>query len=156
MGLSLKNKFTLITIVLFLIIVSCRNENKELTKEEKTECKTQKPVVNPNGSSELALLMRKMLHSSDSIKQVIKQGGLPETFPDEFLRIHTAKPTDSETKKASFDGFATYYLNTLKTLYSSPKSEVSKNYNAVIDACLSCHSEHCPGPVKAIGKLKID
>lgn len=114
--------------------------------------------MNPNGDSELALLMRDMMHSSENMKAMIKEGKLPDTFPEAFMKIHTAKPTDSDTKKASFDAFADNYLNNLHTLYNSPKDkhELTQNYNAVVNACVSCHTEHCPGPLKAINKLRIE
>lgn len=130
---------------------SDKSQNEQSDKKE--EC--AKPL-NPNGDSELALLMRKMMHTSESLKEMIKQGNLPKEFPEEFMKIHTAQPTDSETKKASFDGFASNYINNMKILFESPKEELTKNYNAVITACVSCHSEHCPGPLKAINKLKIN
>ncbi|MCW3083157.1 MAG: hypothetical protein JWP12_523 [Bacteroidetes bacterium] len=113
--------------------------------------------MNPNGDSELALLMRDMMHSSENMKAMIREGKLPDTFPEAFMKIHTAKPTDSDTKKASFDAFADNYLNNLHALYNSPKDkhELTQNYNAVVNACVSCHTEHCPGPLKAINKLRI-
>lgn len=158
MALFLKNKFVVITVLMFfvLVLVQCSNSEKQSSEKIKTDSAscTKKPL-NPNGDSELALLMREMKSSSESLKEKIKQGGLPEKFPEEFFKIHTAKPTDSETKKASFDGFADSYLNNLQTLFHSPKEDLTKNYNAVITACANCHSEHCPGPLKAINKLKI-
>jgi hypothetical protein len=158
MVLFLKNKIVVITSLMFvvLILVQCSNSGKqssETAKADNASC-TKKPL-NPNGDSELALLMRNMKSSSESLREKIKQGNLPEKFPEEFLKIHTAKPTDSETKKASFDGFADNYLSNLQVLYHSPKEDLTKNYNAVITACANCHSEHCPGPLKAINKLKI-
>ncbi len=159
MALLLKNKFfVIITLLCFVVLLSqCSNKDKNLSKEttqkDTATCSSKK--INPNGDSELALLMRKMLQSSASLKEMIKQGKLPDKFPEEFLKIHTAKPTDSETKKASFDGFAANYLDNLNTLYHSPKEELTQNYNAVINSCVSCHSEHCPGPIKAIKKLTI-
>ena len=101
------------------------------------------------------MLMRNMLQQSDSIKKIIIEGGLPDKFPDAFSKIHTAEPTDSETKRESFDGFATNYLNALKLVYNSPREKITENYNSLVNACLSCHAEHCPGPVKVIRKLKI-
>ena len=158
MALFLKNKFVVITVLMFfvLILAQCSNSEKQSSEKIKVDSAscTKKPL-NPNGDSELALLMREMKSSSESLREKIKQGNLPEKFPEEFLKIHTAKPTDSETKKASFDGFADSYLNNLQTLFHSPKEDLTKNYNAVITACANCHSEHCPGPLKAINKLKI-
>jgi len=141
---------------IILLLANCSNNEpkQESTKTDSSNCAKPKPL-NPNGDSELALLMRKMMHTSESLKEMVKQGNLPKEFPEEFLTIHTAKPTDSETKKASFDGFASSYVSNMKTLYASPKDELTKNYNAVVTACVNCHSEHCPGPLKAINKLKI-
>lgn len=159
MALSLKNKlFVFASLFFFVILLEQCSSNNEKTSagvitKDSASC-SAKPL-NPNGDSELALLMRKMLHSSESLKEMIKQGNLPKEFPEEFLKIHSAQPTDSETKKASFDGFANNYISNLNTLYKSPKEELTKNYNAVIAACASCHSEHCPGPLRAINKLKI-
>ena len=157
---SLKNKFSLLLLfgVSVFFLAQCaqeKDENKKAAevKTDTTSC-TKKPV-NPTGDSELALLMRDMLHSSESLKEMVKQGKLPEKFPEVFLKIHTAKPTDSATKHDSFDAFATNYIDNLQLLYKSPSKDLSKNYNAVINSCLSCHEEHCPGPIKTINKLKI-
>ena len=87
--------------------------------------------------------------------KVIKSGGLPTKFPDSFLKIHTAKPTTSNTKPASFDNFATDYINAVKVLYSSPKEDAKRNYNLVVQKCESCHQISCPGPLKKINALKI-
>lgn len=158
MALSLKNKISVCTTALLaLLLFNCsRNEEvkKEVVKTDTATCK--KPSVNPNGDSELALLMREMLHNSESLKEMIKNGNLPDKFPEAFLKIHTAKPTDSETKKESFNAFADNYLSNLKTFYGSSKDNMRSNYNAVINACVSCHTEHCPGPLRAINKLKIE
>jgi hypothetical protein len=159
MVLFLKNKFVVIIFLLFIVSILSQcssnsgkqaNENADLAG---ASC-TKKPL-NPNGDSELALLMRAMRSSAESLKEKIKQGNLPDKFPEEFLKIHTAKPTDSDTKKESFDGFATNYINNLQALYHSPQEDLIKNYNAVITACENCHSDQCPGPLEAIKKLKI-
>jgi cytochrome c556 len=160
MALSLKSKFS-ITTVLVVFALSLANCDGGAKKEEAEKAEADsiascaKPV-NPNGDSELALLMRDMMHSASNLREMVKQGNLPDKFPEEFLKIHTAQPTDSETKKASFEDFADNYISNLQALYNSPKQDLTKNYNAVVNACASCHSQHCPGPLKAINKLKIE
>jgi len=154
----LKNKLSVTLFLIFTVffLMECSISEKKTddkAKKNSSECAT-KPL-NPNGDSELALLMRDMMASSQSLKEKIKQGNLPDKFPEEFLKIHTALPTDSETKKESFDGFANNYISNLQVLFNSPKEELLRNYNAVVSACASCHSQHCPGPLKAINKLKI-
>jgi cytochrome c556 len=158
--LSLRNKFSVsfTLVICALILANCSGEAK---KEEVEKAKTDsiascaKPV-NPNGDSELSLLMREMMSSASNLKEMVKQGNVPKEFPEAFLKIHTAQPTDSETKKASFNDFADNYISNLHALYNSPKEDLTKNYNAVVNACASCHSQHCPGPLKAINKLKIE
>lgn len=160
MALSLNKFFIIISFVcIALFLVQCKqsgdkNVEAVLAEKDSASCTATKSL-NPNGDSELSVLMRNMVHSSESLKELIKQGKLPDQFPEEFLKIHTAKPTDSNTKKASFDGFASLYVSNMQTLFKSPKEELTTNYNAVISTCVSCHTEHCPGPLKKIKQLSI-
>lgn len=160
MVLSLKNKFSVAALLVcgVILLSRCSNEadQKAIEKAKADSLASCVKPVNPNGDSELSVLMREMMTSAQSMKELVKQGSLPEQFPEAFLKIHTAKPTDSETKKESFDGFADNYISNLQTLYKSPKEELTNNYNAVINACVNCHQQHCPGPLKAINKLKIN
>lgn len=158
MALSSKNKFLFLSASAWLLFAfhACNNEgNAVQTNKQAAECKAPAEGINPNGSSELAQLMREMQASAEAARQIVEAGGVPENLPTAFSKIHTAQPTDSEMKKESFDAFATHYLNRLELLYKSPKEEARQNYNAVIEACLSCHYDHCPGPIKAIHKLKL-
>ena len=155
---SLKSKLIVLSTLFLLVLYTNCTEDTSAKKSQaidSTAC-SETPQLNPNGDSELAILMRKMMLRSESLKEMVKKGTLPKEFPEEFIKIHTAQPTDSETKKASFDGFATNYLSNMKILFASPIEERIKNYNAVINACVTCHSEHCPGPLKVINKLKIE
>lgn len=158
MALSSKNSFLFLAAVALLLCVlyACNDETQAAAPDkEAAACGAPKAGLNPNGSSELAQLMREMQTSAESAKQIVLSGGTPKDFPTAFTKIHTAEPTDNETKKESFDAFATHYLNRLDLLYKSSKEDAPKNYNAVVEACLSCHYDHCPGPIKAINKLKL-
>ena len=160
MALSLKNRSVLsgLLVCFALLLVQCSNDAEKKAAEKATadSLASCTKSLNPNGDSELAVLMREMMNSSQNLKEMIKQGNLPDKFPEAFMKIHTAKPTDADTKKESFDAFASNYISNLQTLYASPKEDLTKNYNAVITACVSCHQQHCPGPIRAINKLKIE
>ncbi|MBL4658627.1 MAG: hypothetical protein JKX73_11545 [Flavobacteriales bacterium] len=47
----------------------------------------------------------------------------------------------------------------LKELHQLSQSETKENalisFNAVVDACVTCHESYCPGPVARIRKLRI-
>lgn len=159
MGLSLKNKFSLFSAIIVgaVLLMQCeQNAEKtaEAEKKDTTACVTKKPL-NPNGDSELALLMRSMYDSAASVKELIKQGKLPDKFPEAFLKIHTATPTDSTVRTVEFTAFANDYINGLNTLHSSPKEKLLSNYNMLVQKCVNCHQAVCPGPIQRINKLKL-
>lgn len=129
----------------------CRNQ----INEEKIAC-VKPDSINPNGSSELSLLMRQMHDRAAEMKQLVEQGKQLGSFPEEFKNLNTAVPTDSTTKKSSFDAFAQNYLSALQSVYHSEEGMVTSRYNEMVNSCLACHSDHCPGPVPKIKKLVIN
>jgi cytochrome c553 len=110
---------------------------------------------NPNGSSELSLLMRKMEKQLSDARPAVLNGKYKGTYPKEFDKIYTAKPTDNETKMSSYDVFANVYISAVKSFVSAKPADQVDSYNNVVNTCLACHSQHCPGPVGRIKKLLI-
>ena len=140
--------FTLITAVWMLGSISCGNQSVEQEIDNSTE-----KVINPNGDSELALLMREMFEEGERIKQQIENGKTP-TGLKKFETIHTAVPTDSDVTGPVFESFASAYLESIKTLETSDSVSVFK-FNQMVDQCMNCHTEFCPGPKTKIKKLYI-
>lgn len=123
-------------------------------QDEMTKTSVVKPV-NPNGDSEMAILMRAMYDSAASVRTLVQDGRLPGELPEIFFTLHKAKPTDSTVKNENFDDFATSYLESLKQLHTSDVNNVKENYNFLLNKCVDCHSQYCPGPIKAINKLRV-
>ncbi len=111
--------------------------------------------INPNGSSELSILMRDMYDHALAARKLALNGEKDTEFPKEFNKIHTATPTDETTKNSYYDTFADVYLNALKSYSLSGSEDLKLNYNNLVNTCLACHSSHCPGPVPKIRKLLI-
>jgi len=161
MVLSSKNKARILTGLAFVLIMTygCKEspEKESSDKVVSDSANCVKPM-NPNGESELALLMRRMRDHAEELKGVVQGGGKPGILPEEFRKIYTSVPTDAETKQASFDRFADHYLSNLESLYdpSAQPKEMTGKFNALVNSCIGCHSEHCPGPLKAINKLLIE
>jgi hypothetical protein len=148
------NKLLLIIPVFFVVLLSSRLTESEPLQSPPV-CKNPGDM-NPNGSSELSLLMRKMeSHAVAARKSVVKKKN-PAPFPKEFSKIYTATPTDSTTKHASYNPFADLYMSSLDNLQASATNNLEENYNNLVNACLSCHSQHCPGPVRRIRQLLIE
>ena len=111
---------------------------------------------NPNGSSELALLMREMQTYSNIAKGDVKNGKKPGAYPVSFDKIYTAEISESMSKSEYYKSFADLYIMSVKNYAtSSPENRVD-TYNNMVSACLACHSQHCPGPVPVIKKLRIE
>jgi hypothetical protein len=112
--------------------------------------------ANPNGSSELAVLMRKMQQYSNTAKEDIKSGKAPAPYPVEFDKIHTAKISEGMSKSDYYKSFADLYVSSVKNYASSAPAERVDTYNNMVNSCLACHSQHCPGPIPVIKKMMIE
>ena len=75
----------------------------------------QKPL-NPNGDTELALLMRAMFEDGEAMKEALDSGRFPKVSK-EHIKMLTAEATEPE-KAASpeYKAFAQSYLQTLEAL----------------------------------------
>lgn len=111
---------------------------------------------NPNGSSELSTLMRDMQQYTNRAKEALKSGAKPEPYPAKFDKIHTAKITEGMSKSDYYKSFADLYVMSVKNYAKSTKADRVETYNNMVSACLACHSQHCPGPVPVIKKMKWD
>lgn len=140
--MHLKNLFLLLLFVVF----GCKNtpeepkENKELVMIE---------------TSEMAQLMNEMYAYNESIKQQIIDGKFDNSFPEKFTNIHSAVLTSPSDRDANFESFSKLFLEAQKAVFESPSEDLTTNYNAAINACISCHELKCPGPIPRIKKLLI-
>lgn len=105
--------------------------------------------------SEMATLMRKMLTFLKVEKEKIALNEAAQTYPTEFLAIKSAKITEgkelSENHKMMLDSF---FISLDQ--YYQPVATIDRKivYNSMINKCLTCHEQECPGPIPAIKKQK--
>lgn len=140
-----------IYIFSLLLITSCSNSKKE--------CETIE--INPNGESELALLMRdlhdntheikKTLFLNDSTTQINLSVELFNKFKYNYSAIRTAKPTESNLREDGiYNGYADLYINSAEKFL---KENSKKNYNSMVNNCIQCHKHFCLGAISKINKL---
>lgn len=129
---------------------SCSKEKKDCTKDVEVS------PINPNGDSELALLMRKMYDDAEGIKQLItdNKGNITQEYINELERIHTATPTDANVKTPEFEAYTKLMIEQANTLFSSTENK-AEGFNNLVNRCVECHQSFCPGPIKKIRKLTI-
>ena len=145
-----KVKFLLVFLTALTLTVSCSN-NEENSSNNTVE--VQQPL-NPNGDSELALLMRDMYDEAERVKTQIDNGE-KVTINLNQERILTAHATEPE-KAASpeYKAFAQSYLQSLKSLQEANEDQVADQFDNLVANCMMCHQSLCPGPMVKIKKLK--
>jgi len=156
MALFLKNKIIhLLAITAGITLLSC--SSPETKTQDCPVAQEKKPgkISNPNGDSELALLMREMYDSLYSYKNLLADGRFPAGFPERFLKIHTARPTEELTDSLVYHAFASDYVSGLNYFYEQKEQNLKSNYNSLVLKCANCHENYCPGPLDKIRKLNI-
>ena len=137
----------LVWAVFLISILACSHQ-----KECNTSATETKPL-NPNGDSELALLMRAMYDEAAQIKEDLAKGQNVSISLD-HEKILTADATEPE-KAASeeYKAFAYSYLQTVRDIREAEKGQQSHSFDNLVANCVSCHKAMCPGPLVKINKL---
>jgi hypothetical protein len=140
--------------VFILAVVSCGNDPKvtEVTTKDSVSCNNP---LNPNGDSELALLMREMVVTTQSIKDSLEKNAQLPSYPEKIGSIFFAKKTDTTLNKELFNGLAENYVRNIKYFYGANQKEKVIAYNGMVNGCVTCHENFCGGPLKRIKKLII-
>lgn len=132
-------------------------ENAEVVENKIIDAPIIDDGVNPNSSSELALLMRAMFNEAEEMKKAVEAGEMPEVAVP-YHKITSASATDpAEVETETFKNISKAYIESIERLEaaSSPQ-EARQQYKIVINNCISCHMVACPGPINKIRKLELN
>ncbi|MDZ4747026.1 MAG: hypothetical protein SH808_00950 [Saprospiraceae bacterium] len=136
-------RFLLLSAVILLQLgcISCSNSGA-------------KPL-NPNGDSELALLMREMHDDGMRTKKQLLEGKTP-TINVKYEKLTTAAATEPE-KAASpeYAAYATIYETAVKNFLERSGNTQVESYTSMVNACMNCHQQICPGPMVKIKKMYL-
>jgi hypothetical protein len=106
---------------------------------------------NPNGDSELAVLMRKFVDDLREARTLAEaKQPVAKMFPA-HRRMRCAWPTRPEERNQRFDALAQGYLAAVRAFDDAP---TQGNYNAIVAGCIACHSQSCGGPLDFIDGMK--
>ncbi|MDF1697983.1 MAG: hypothetical protein P1U56_19200 [Saprospiraceae bacterium] len=118
------------------------------------QSKPKMGILHPNNDSELTLLMRDMYDYYEGIKENVEQGNLPENIR-EFAEIHNAVSTEpSKAESPLYKAMSQVYLESAKR-FSSSTGNTKELFNNMVDNCMNCHQQMCPGPMVKIKKLYV-
>lgn len=145
-------KITL-TFFIFLGFLACNETNRNSEHAKVDSCNLN--TFNPNGDSELAILMREMVSLTDSVKQDLLLRREIRPMPGILNSLISAQKTDSSIDTAIYNFLAENYLARAKEFYSASEESKVENYNLMVGACVTCHQNFCAGPIKRINKLLL-
>ena len=137
-------KTLLSTIIFtFIIYIGCQSDDPKRRQ------------INPNGDSELAILMRDMYDEGMLVKQSIINGEEAE-LKVKYHHLTTATPTEAgKNESLEYQLFAKAYEASIERFKNSSAADRPAAYQNMIDNCMSCHRQICPGPMVRIKKMYL-
>lgn len=106
---------------------------------------------NPNGDSELSVLMRQFVDDLREVRPTLEAGQKVKALLPVHRKMRCAWPTKPEERNQQFDLRAQAYLNAVAAFDRAPGKDT---YNAIIAGCIACHSVSCGGPLEFIGEMR--
>ncbi|MEX2595807.1 MAG: hypothetical protein WEC59_02675 [Salibacteraceae bacterium] len=135
--------------------MACSQQSEPVDQPPAMENEEGITIINGVERSELALLMREMYDQMDMIKDSIARGeSISTDFYEAFKRIRDAHATEPAKIDDNYQSMADAFLENYKRFEESTESQ-AEAYNIMIQNCVVCHEQKCPGPVKTINKLKV-
>ena len=110
-------------------------------------------IIDPNDTSEMALLMRDMFEKLEVIKDKIENNADLSKEQLSFAAIHLQEVTDSSFIKEGLVPMSEGYIRIINQFNNHPTKE---NYKSIVNSCINCHISMCPGPLERIDNLIID
>lgn len=109
----------------------------------------------PNGSSELALLMREMFDETEKIKKQLEAGSDISTDAS-YANMLTVQATEPD-KQASelYQVMSADFIRRWEMLKTEHEG-ITDTYTSMVQSCMNCHSAMCPGPMVRIKHLYLD
>lgn len=146
-----KNKTTSLLVICSLLFFA--NFWFACNVTEKNAHTTDKQILNPNGDSELALLMRAMFDDAARMKAQLDKGEqvTPNIDHKKILTAHATEP--HKAASAQYKAFSAAYLNIIDSFEQAQKDDIDALYTDMVNSCIACHQSLCPGPIVRIEQL---
>lgn len=117
----------------------------------------ERKITNPNGMSEMSLIMedwyKYMKFAGDDLKQGRKAMRIHSI---EDKNIFTAKTSKKNIHGKEFDAFVHgFYYNYSQISKASSFNEQVEEFNLTVNSCINCHQQFCHGPLGRIKKLIV-
>ena len=130
--------FILLSFILGLVY-SCSE-----SVEAESQFKHPDDIVNPNGDSELALVMRNLHYEAEKVSAKLKNNESVDlsTLRGLTVRLTTAVPTDSNVLDSDYYMLSDLLLEQLDDIPDG--QDQKQEFNGMVSACVTCHKNTCP------------
>lgn len=137
-----------------ILFIGCQDKQQPETTIEPTPT-TDNSSFKMYEMSEMAALMEQMYVDNQRLKEKIENNQKDlGTLPEYYNTIHSATLTEPSDFDDFFQSKAHVFIETQSRVYTDTVN-VKENFNAMVDACISCHEKKCTGPIAKIKKLYI-
>ena len=102
----------------------------------------------------MAIGMEALYTQAQQIKADIDKGKVLSADDYMYLHFKELEPTDANVVTEEFKEYALAHEAAFDDIFAH-KEDQQKYFNAYVQACLACHSNFCPGPMKRIKKYLI-
>lgn len=100
--------------------------------------------------------MREMFDDAQRMKRALDAGKKP-TVERSFTEIRTAAATrESKVDNPEYKALAEHYLHLLESFDESSLENARPIYTAMVQSCMNCHAQVCPGPMVRIKQLYLE
>lgn len=130
----------------FLALMSCG-------EQECAQSNSKSKVINPNGDSELALWMRDAFDTMMVRKKAMKEGDYSVSLPIDQALKHAQATEPEKAQSELYQAMAQTYISSIHAFNEAVQLNKKDKFNGIVDQCMSCHTQLCPGPRVKIKKL---
>lgn len=156
----------LLLLPFLLVLSACSSEPADEVLAGDDDCTLATPLVpgvpgspgnlieserNPNGDSELAVLMRDFVDDLREARTLLEAGESVAKLHPTHRKMRCAWPTRPEDRDEKYDNLAQSYL-ALVAAYDAAPGQAT--YNGIIAGCIACHSQGCGGPIDFIDSMR--
>lgn len=134
-----------------LLVWACESTSNSNGQKTPQDPSMGKPGI--EDAKPMAKVMRAMYVQAAAMHDSILAG---KTFNAEFfpvIRFHDQEPTDSTVLTPEFQKKADTYYTAMKELQAQGPDGRKAAFNHLLQTCISCHQENCPGPISKIKRL---
>lgn len=137
----------LLVLAFGILVVACGQQSETST--------TTTPSGNPT-DSELTLYMRHLEKQAQDWRENVNNDSAVAWQPEMLDSMFTATPTDGKISDPElFDNLGEAFKKEVLDLSTAPPQDLTTHFNLVVTACVNCHRNFCPGPIKRIQKLTL-